>query len=52
MIDQKLENVKYFNYMGSFITKNARYTYKIKSRISMAKVAFKRKKILAPENWT
>ena len=34
-IDQKLlENVEYFNYMGSTITKYARCTREIKSKIS------------------
>jgi hypothetical protein len=44
MIDQKqLENVKYFNYLGS-ITNDARCTCEIKSRIAMAKSAFNKKK--------
>jgi hypothetical protein len=38
MIDQKqLENVEYFNYLGSMITSDARCTREIKSRIAMAK---------------
>jgi hypothetical protein len=46
MIDQKqLENVKYFNYLGSGIN-DARCTPEIKSRITMVKVAFNRKKTL------
>jgi hypothetical protein len=45
MIDQKqLENVEYFNYLGSWITNDARCTREIKSRIAMAKAAFNEKK--------
>ena len=41
MTDQKqLDNVKYFNYLGSMITNDARCTHEIKSRIVMAKAAF------------
>jgi hypothetical protein len=41
MIHQKQSgNVVYFSYLGSVITNVARFTYKIKSRIIMAKVAF------------
>jgi hypothetical protein len=37
MIDQKqLENVEYFNYLGSMITDDARCKGENKSRISMA----------------
>jgi hypothetical protein len=44
MIDKKLlENVEYFNYLGSMIN-HARCTFEIKSRIAMEKAAFKRKK--------
>jgi hypothetical protein len=47
MIDQKqLENVEYFNYLGSMITNDARFTREIKSRIAMAKAAFSKKKNL------
>jgi hypothetical protein len=47
MIDQKqLENVEYFNYLGSMITNDARCTHQIKSRIAMAKAAFNKKKNL------
>jgi hypothetical protein len=47
MIDQKqLENVEYFNYLGSMITYDARCTREIKSRIAMAKAAFNKKKTL------
>jgi hypothetical protein len=45
MIDQKqLENVEYFNYLGSMITNDARCTREIKSRIAMAKAVFNKKK--------
>ena len=41
MLDQKqLENVEYFNYLGSMITNDARCTREIKSRIAMTKAAF------------
>jgi hypothetical protein len=44
-IDKKLvENVGKFNYVGSMITNDARYTQEIKARIAMAKAAFNRKK--------
>jgi hypothetical protein len=44
MIDQKrLENVGYFNYLGSMITYVARCTYEIKSRIAMATAVFNNK---------
>jgi hypothetical protein len=40
IIDQKqLENVEYFDYLGSMITNDARCTREIKSRIAMAKAA-------------
>jgi hypothetical protein len=44
MIGQKqLENVEYFNCLGSMITYDANCTREIKSRIAMAKAAFKKK---------
>jgi hypothetical protein len=43
MIDQKqLQNVEYFNYLGNMITNDARCTRETKSRISIAKAAFKK----------
>jgi hypothetical protein len=43
VIDQKqLENVEYFNYLGSMIN-DTRCTRKIKSRLAMAKAAFSKK---------
>jgi hypothetical protein len=51
MIDQKqLENVEYFNYLGSMITNHARCTREIKSRIAMEKAAFNKKKNLFTSN--
>jgi hypothetical protein len=38
--------VEYFNYLGSIITNDARFTREIKSRIAMAKAAFNKKKNL------
>jgi hypothetical protein len=47
MIDQKrLENVEYFNYLGSMITNYTRCAHEIKSRIAMVKAAFNEKKAL------
>jgi hypothetical protein len=47
MIDQKkLQTVEYFNYLGSMITNDARFTHQIKSRIAMAKSAFNKKENL------
>ena len=44
-IDQKqLENVKCFTFLGSMLTEDGRCTCEIKSRISMAKAAFNKKK--------
>ena len=46
-LDQKqLENVECFKYLGSILTNDGRCTCEIKSRISMAKAAFKKKKTL------
>ena len=47
MIDKKqLENVGCFIYLGSILTNDGRCTCEIKSRISMAKAAFNKKKTL------
>jgi hypothetical protein len=46
IVQKQLENVEYFKYLGSMITNDARCTYKIKSRIAMAKAAFNKKKTL------
>jgi len=46
-IDQKqLENVKYFKYLGSVLTDDARCTCEIKSRIAIAKAVSNKKKNL------
>jgi hypothetical protein len=53
MIDQKhLENVEYFKNLSSMIINYARCTCEIRSRNSMAKAAFKRKKTLFTRNLT
>jgi len=53
MIDHKqLENVEYFNYVGSMITDDARCTCGIKSRIAMEKAVFNKTKTLLKANWT
>jgi hypothetical protein len=52
IIDQKqLENVEYFNYLGSMITSDERCTCEIKSRITMAKELSIRRRFFSPENW-
>jgi hypothetical protein len=44
VIDQKqLENVEYFNYLGSMITNGTRRTREMKSRIAMKKAELNRK---------
>jgi hypothetical protein len=46
-IEQKqLENVEYFNYLGSMIIKDARCRLEIKSRIAIPKAAFNKKENL------
>ena len=46
MIDQKqLENVEWFKYLGSMLTKDGKCTCEIKSRIAMAKSAFNKKNL-------
>jgi len=47
MIDQKqLENVGSFKYLGSLLTNDGRCTCEIKSRITMAKAAFNKKRAI------
>ena len=47
MIDQKQpKNVEYFNYLCSMISNDARCTQEIKSKISMRRAAFNKKKSL------
>jgi hypothetical protein len=43
---ERLENVDYFNCVGSMATNDASCTNEIKSRIARVKVAFNRKKTL------
>ena len=41
MVDQKqLENVEYFNSLGSMITNDARCAHDVTARIAMAKITF------------
>ena len=44
---KQLENVEYFNYLGSVITNDARYACENKSRIAMAKSAFNMKTLFS-----
>jgi len=46
IIDQKLENVESFKYLGSILTNDGKCTCEIKCRIAMAKAAFNKKKTL------
>jgi len=47
MKDQKqLENMEYFNFLGSMIANDARCKHEIKSRIAMAKTSFNKKMAL------
>jgi hypothetical protein len=45
-LPEKLENVESFKYLSSMLTNDGRLTCKIKSRIAMAKAAFKKKRAL------
>jgi len=52
MIHKKqLDNVEYFNYLGSMITNNEKCTREVKHRVAVAKAAFN-KKTFSPANWT
>jgi len=51
MIDQKLENSEYVNYLGSMVTYAARCTCEIKAIIVMAKTTFHEMKILCTSNF-
>jgi len=46
MDEEQLENVDYFNYLGSTVTNDGRCTYEIKFRISRTKAAFNKKRAL------
>jgi hypothetical protein len=49
--DQKqLENVGYFNYLGSIITNNVRCTCEIKSTIVIAKAEFNKKTLFTSKS--
>jgi hypothetical protein len=51
MVEQKeLENVEYFNNLGSTLTNDARCTCEIQYRIAMVKAASTR--LFSPANWT
>jgi len=44
--------VKYVNYFGSTITKDARCACKVKSSFAMAIAALKKQRGFSPANWT
>ena len=44
--NKELENMEYFNFLVSMITNDVRRTREIQFRITMAKAAFKKKKVL------
>jgi hypothetical protein len=46
MIDQKLENVEPFKYLGSMLTNDGRCTCEIKPTIAMANTACNKKRVL------
>jgi hypothetical protein len=46
------EYVEYFNYLGSMITKNARCTREIKSRIAMTEATSNRRSLFSSATWT
>jgi len=46
IVPKYLKNVERFNYLGSMITNEARFTREIKSRIAMAKAAFNKEETL------
>ena len=50
--DQKnlLDNVEYFNYLGSLITNDERCTCEIRSKTSMAKAGFNKKTFFLQTN--
>jgi hypothetical protein len=48
MMDQKqLDDVEYFNFVGSILTNDARCTREMNSSIAMAKAIFKKKTLFA-----
>jgi hypothetical protein len=51
MVGQKQsKNVEYFNYLGSVITKGARWIREVKSWITMVKAALRKEKIFSAAN--
>jgi hypothetical protein len=53
MIDQKqLENVEYFNYLGSMITNDARCTREKNPELPWKKQQSTRRRLFSPANWT
>jgi hypothetical protein len=53
IVEQKqLENVEYFDSLASVVTKDARCTCEIKSRIAVAKAALNNNRKALPENRT
>jgi K+-transporting ATPase A subunit len=54
---KQLQNMKYFNYLVSPITSDAKYTSIVISMTAMSKAAYKKKvmkkkKTISPTNWT
>jgi len=47
---QELEQVDYFKYLGSILTRDGECTKEIRARIAQAKVAFNRKRTLMTGN--
>jgi hypothetical protein len=45
IIDQKQQNMEYFNYLSSMTTNDAKSTHEIKSGIDMTKAAFNKKNL-------
>ena len=50
IVQKQLENVECFKYLGSILTNDGRCTCEIKSRVAMAKAAFKKKKTVFTSN--
>jgi len=52
VIGKKLENVEYFNYLGSIITNNARWTLKLNPGLTWQKQHSTGRKLFSSVNWT